>query len=621
MLGSAVTTTLTGVVVAIERQPEARSRITVVIETTARPMLKYAPDRVRLVVRDVPVSIRTGVRITGRARLLPHSGPIQQYGNDFSFHNYFRGIGATGFFFGKPRRAGVGDPPSLSPALMLERARGWLTERIKRRIGGDEGEIAAALITGAKAGIPEPINEALRRTGLAHILSISGLHMALVAGTVIVAFRLFFASFPDFASRRPVRKYAAIAALVTVLMYLFISGAGIATKRSFLMLAIMLLAIMHDRPAITMRNLAIAAIVIIMLQPHEVMGPGFQMSFAATAALVAAYGAWSARRFHQSGPQFANSEDTGKLSRVARKLLHYALALAATSLITGAATAIYGVWHFQRLAPLVLFANLAAMPVVSLLVMPTAVLAVLLIPFDLDGPMFTLMGQAIAMVVAIARWFSERTPLDNVGMIPLASVLFASIGLVVATMPVSRFKYASLPLFAFALAAAIIASPPDILISENAKMVALNRSDGQLALNTSRPSRFTLGNWLRATNSSTQLTPTRNVSPEALLHLAKPGLSNCAGGFCLARLANGALIAHVKTMADIEPACAAEATLIIVEDATGPPDPCFRRHFDRSPRPYVISGRDLALKGSASVKIKPYAGQSDASGQIRSKNR
>src|SRR5690606_21310491 len=136
--------------------------------------------------------------------------------------------------------------------------------RIETSIGGAEGAIAAALITGVRAGIPEEINEALRVTGLYHVISISGLHMALVAGTLMVALRCGFALAPSFSMRRPIKKYAAGAALLATTFYLLLSGGDVAAQRSFIMLAVMLLAVMADRAALTMRNLAISAIIILL---------------------------------------------------------------------------------------------------------------------------------------------------------------------------------------------------------------------------------------------------------------------------------------------------------------------------------------------------------------------
>ncbi len=613
MLGSAVTTSLSGRVVALERQPGGRTRVVIDIHSTGRPRLKYAPDRVRLVARSLPELVAPGSMLTGRARLMPHSGPIRPQGYDFSYHAYFDGIGAVGFFLGTPRmEAAVSLPWRELPPIWLEQARDRLTERIRKRIEGSAGEIAAALITGAKAGIPEDINEALRRTGLAHILSISGLHMALVAGTVIAVLRVGFALFPQFASNYPVRKYAVLAALCTVTLYLFISGAGIATQRSFLMLGVMLVALMLDRPAITMRNLAIAAMAIVALRPHEVVGPGFQMSFAATAALIAVYGAWSARRMARSERGRTPSVSSrGPVLHGLRKLALYAGALVITSLVAGTATAVFGVWHFHRLAPLGLFANLAAMPVVSLLVMPSAVAGMALMPFDLDGPAFNVMGQGIELVVAIAVWFSARTPIDTVGLIPVASLLAASIGLVLATLPRTRLRLFCIPFFAAAVVSAATRTLPDLFVSEDGKLVAVLSEDGRLAINRKRPRAFTMDIWERAAAANGRQTPARSADPvyDSLKTDAYVERFVCSESLCVARLGNGALIVHASTAAEAVPLCST-AAVIVIEQATGPPYPCSAHRgipLADDP-PVVVTARDLALRGALSATVSRNSG-------------
>lgn len=606
MLGSAVTSTVTATVVAIEKRPAGRSRLTLDIMKTSRPHLKYAPDRARAVVRNLNEEIRPGSEIEGRVRLLPHSGPLYPHGYDFAFHGYFRGIGATGFFLGTPNPVRTQSGETITPQAALERSRHWLAERIRSRIGGTEGEIAVALITGFKTGIPEPVNEALRKTGLAHILSISGLHMALVAGTVIAAMRLVFALSPRFASRRPVKKYAAGLALIVVFMYLFISGSGIATQRSFLMLAVMLVAVMLDRPAITMRNLAIAATIILLLRPHEVISPGFQMSFAATAALVAAYRFWSTRRDNSGKTELSATARASGMSIAVRKLLLYAAALAATSLIAGAATAVFSVWHFHRLAPLGLVANLAAMPVTTLVVMPSAVAAVVLIPFGLDGSAFAIMGQGIRFVVSVADWTSARTPVDTVGLVPVSSILFASGGLVAASFFVSRLKLVSIPLFVLAMGLAIWRPLPDIVIGEDGKLVAFPRTDGALAVNRSRPRKFTLQGWRRALLAPGFVPPVEREAPISLSALQddKSQTFICADDMCVAKLAGGAVIAHAKSDTAARPACSF-ADLIVVASATASKGLCMAG-AKASPGPRnqrVITARELARSGAAAVTV------------------
>ena len=333
LLGGEISTRLTGRVAVIEHQANGRIRLTMDVLATERPKLKYVPDRVRVSARAIPENLQAGEVVVGIARLAPPSGPTRPGSYDFSFESYFDGIGANGFFLKQPERAAGAraDEDAAQFLALVENLRTDLANRIRGAIGGAEGEIAAALIAGVRAGIPEDVNEALRRTGLAHVLSISGLHMALVAATIMVVLRAGFALFPGFASRRPVKKYAAGAGLVALAVYLFISGSAVAAERSFLMFGVMLLAVIFDRAALTMRNLAIAAIVIIAVSPHEVAGPSFQMSFAATAALIGAYAAWAERR----RPASAANADRGMVGKIAGKAGGYAVGLAMTSLIAG----------------------------------------------------------------------------------------------------------------------------------------------------------------------------------------------------------------------------------------------------------------------------------------------
>ncbi|MET0574476.1 MAG: ComEC/Rec2 family competence protein, partial [Mesorhizobium sp.] len=242
VIGTEISTRLTGRVVLIEHQANGRVRLTIDVTVTARPVLRYAPDRVCVSAPNTG----WGSLPVGVARLRPPSGPVRPDSYDFSFESYFDGIGANGFFLSGPDLVEASATPGFAARLLaaVENAHATLARHIRERIGGVEGEIAAGLVVGVRAGIPEPVNEALRRTGLAHILSISGLHMALVAATIMGTLRAGFALFPDFASQRPVKKYAASAALVAIAVYLFISDSAVAAERSFIMLAVMLTALL-----------------------------------------------------------------------------------------------------------------------------------------------------------------------------------------------------------------------------------------------------------------------------------------------------------------------------------------------------------------------------------------
>ena len=519
---------------------------------------------------------------------------------DFSFDSYFSGIGASGFFLGNPKtvasKSGSGeDAPSRTRlASAIENARENIADHIRSQIGGAEGEIAAALMVGVRAGIPDEINEAMRRTGIYHIISISGLHMALVAGTVMGLLRGAFALFPDFASRRPVKKYAAAAALLSIAAYLVFSGIVVAAERSFIMLAVMLVAVLFDRAALTMRNLAISAIAVILVSPHEVVGPSFQMSFAATAALVGAYAGWSDYR---AGRATSPPPRRSPLAFVTRKFLLGMGGLAMTSIIAGGATALFAIWHFQRVSPLSLFANLAVMPIVSG-VMLLAVVSALLMPFGLDWPSLYLMGKGLTAMIAISEWISERSPVDAVGLISIQSVLLVTIALVIATMATTWLRLAAVP---FALAGLLTVSDtrtPDVLISEDAHLVAMPIGGGELAINRVRSNEFTTDNWKRAVKSETIVEPETFEKGDARFDMDPADLPPgspfyCSAGLCLARHPSGAIVAYAEDRKDAWRACAF-ATLIIVNDATAY-DPC------RNPLVLVVKKRQLARLGSAAV--------------------
>lgn len=609
MLGSEISTQLTGRVISLEEMESGRIRLTMDVISTARPKLRYAPERVRLSARKIPPEMTAGSLITGYAKLLPPTGPVRPDSYDFSFDSYFAGIGGSGFFLGNPTvvSAKAGEMPLPARVFSgIENAREAIADHIRGSIGGAEGEIAAALIVGVRAGIPDEINEAMRRTGIYHIISISGLHMALVAGTIMGLLRGAFALFPGFSARRPVKKYAAAAALFSIAAYLVISGVVVAAERSFIMLAVMLIAVLFDRAALTMRNLAISAIAVILVSPHEVVGPSFQMSFAATAALVGAYAGWADHHAGKTRPPPPKRSLPGFLTR---KFLLATGGLAMTSIIAGSATALFAIWHFQRVSPLSLFANLAVMPIVSV-VMFLAVASALLMPFGLDWPALYLMGKGLTAMIAISAWISERSPVDGVGLISQQSVLLVTVALVIATMATTWLRLTAVP---FALAGLLTVShtrAPDVLISEDARLVALSIGNGELAVNRERPNEFAADNWKRALISETIVLPEMfdktdgqfDISAPTDLPLGSPFY--CREGLCLARHPSGAIIAYVEDRKNTWKACAF-ADLIVVNDATAY-DAC------HNPLVLVITKRQLARKGSAAVFFDPLSATSPA---------
>lgn len=619
VLGGEISTRLTGDVVDIDHLANGRIRLVIDVVKTERPTLRYQPDRVRVSTGSLPPGVVAGSRISGPVKLHPPSGPIRPGSYDFSFQSYFDGLGANGYFLARP----VVMPESdvLHVRAWLDNIRNGLAARIRAAIAGPEGEIAAALIVGVRAGIPEHVNESLRRTGLAHILSISGLHMALVAAIAMGTIRSTLALFPGFAARHPTKKYAAAGALALISGYLSISGAEIAAQRSYFMLAIMLASVLVDRRALSMRNLSIAAAIVLVVTPHEIVGPSFQMSFAATAALVGAYAIWSSSRF----AFFANHDPTERRSLTA-KLARKAAALVAgtimTALVAGIATSIFGAWHFQRVSPLSLIANLAVSPIVSLVVMPFAVLAAIAMPLGLDFFFLDVMGKGLSAMLVISNWLSERSPVDAVGSISGSAVLWFTLALVAATLPTTRLRWTAV-LFAIVGAWSMLAPErPDLLISEDAQLVAVRGPGHLLMLNRRQPNSFTLEGWKRALSAEEVVAPKEAVPRrrsmggpasskagqaggqtgqaragdiERLLSKVSKAGFLCGSGACLLEHATGAIIAVVPGPMIAGELCSV-ADLIVVQAPRAEP-PC------RNRRSKIIDGQSLARQGAAAISI------------------
>jgi competence protein ComEC len=297
----------------------------------------------------------------------------------------------------------------LRYSIFIDSVREAIDKRIRAVLPGDRGSIASALITGKRDAISSQVNEAMYVSGLAHVLSISGYHMAVVAGLVFFAVRALFLPWSSFANRHPIKKWAALAALLMSTFYLLLSGAEVATQRSYIMIGIVLLGVLVDRAVLTFRTLTVAALGVLLLAPEAIVHPSFQMSFAATLALIAGY--------QLTLGSTKSARDTLLAARLALWGGREIVALNVVSLLAGTATIPYVAYHFHRASPYGVLANLAAMPVVSGWVMPWGIVGLLSMPLGLaaDGVGHRLddgsggMGRQpawIALACACLRWRS-----------------------------------------------------------------------------------------------------------------------------------------------------------------------------------------------------------------------
>lgn len=549
---------VTGFVEALE-QREKGVRLVLLVTDMPGIDLAQRPRRVR--VSTAAATLKPGDHIVATARLLPPPGPARPGGYDFARDAFFRGIGAVGSIAGKVALAPAPVPLSreLARSVAIDQARNALTERIATIGGGQAGAMAAALVTGKRGLITEPTNDDLRAAGIYHIVSISGLHMVLAAGTIFWLVRALLALSPGIALAWPVKKLAALAAMLGATAYCIFSGAEVATVRSLIMTLVMLGAILVDRPALSMRNLAFAAIIVLLREPEALLGPSFQMSFGAVAALIA-----FAERWQERPPDPAAATWPWPLW----PLWLSACGILVTTLLATAATAPFGVYHFQTFNPFGLLGNALALPFVSLVVMPAAVFGVLAYPFGLDWPAWALMGWASGLVLHLAHWVAgiERSTVVLPAFDTVALALFA-LALLWLTLWTTALRFlAALPLCA-GLALASDPTRPDILIERDGSGILVRGPEGRLIL-AGKPSRFVLTQWLRADGDS------RAPDDPALREGA-----TCDARGCVIRLKDGRSVAYTKDRIAIVEDCQ-RADLVVTPLYAG--SACTARLIDRA---------------------------------------
>jgi competence protein ComEC len=436
------------------------------------------PRRIRVALRGGAFQPGDWVSLTARLDAPP--APVEPGARDIGRELYFQSIGAVGFGFGRARTIVAAGPPNLVARmrLQIESMRQQITRRIQAELPGSTGGIAAALITGTRGGIAEDDEAALRDAGLAHVLAIAGLHMALVGGGVFWLLRAVLAAVPAIALRYPIKKWAAVAALLTGGFYLVISGAAAPSVRAFVMLATAMCAVLLDRPALTMRSLALAAAILLALRPESIVEPGFQMSFAAVAALIAV----------------AEWERGSKCGVVWR----YAHGIAMTSLVGSIATFPFALFHFGRAAHYAVLGNLIAMPVMGFWVMPCAALSVALMPFHAEGPALHAMGTGIEVMVAMGRWVSGLPgAVSQTAAMPLSALVAVSLGGLWCVIWGTRLRWLGLVGVVLGAVMAWLAAAPDMLVAPDARTVAIRGDDRRLHFVQLPKDKFIAREWLR----------------------------------------------------------------------------------------------------------------------------
>lgn len=487
---------LTGVVEDFELRGPKRGAVVLRILALEGKGVTRLPSLARLTLSGAP-RLRPGQVIKAKAQLFPLPSPVIPGGYDHGRTLWFQGIGATGRLYGDIAIAGSDASWRLRFKAAVQDLRDAIGERIRAVIPPERSGVAEALITGERGSIPREVNDSLQTSGLAHILSISGLHMTLVAGMCFWLVRAVLALWPPLATSYPIKKWAAVAGLVMGFAYMILADASVATQRSYIMLAVMFIAILCDRPALSLRNLAIAALIILVAFPEAALSASFQMSFLAVMGILAFHDVWS-KWLKEEEPAY------GPIGRLWRWGYRGLLAVTFTSLAAGGLSSIAAAYHFGRLAPYGLIANLLAFLAMSF-VMTMALISVLMMPLGLEAWPLRAMDWGLVWVQGVSDWVASLPKAQGmVPALPLPSAILLGLAAIVLCLTRGSLRGAALLISVMSFVFMWLREVPDIHVEATAKTMAARGTEGDMVPVLARRGRFAVSQWLRQDGDEAQ---------------------------------------------------------------------------------------------------------------------
>jgi len=506
--------TITGTVRAVEMLPSGQRLVLEGPSLDGEPAL---PRRLRIRLRaNDDIDVATGDTIRVRAMVRPPAPPAYPGGWDLQRDAFFAGMGGYGYALTRAERIDRAPPGEIMRRVQ------WLRETIGGRVAmalpGEEGPIAATLLAGVTSAIPAADRAAFRDSGLAHLLAIAGLHIGIVMGLFLGLSRLVLALWEHAALHWPCKQIAVLIALASGGVYMMMTGAHVPIIRSFSMACLMALGVLSGRRVLSLRGLAAAATVLMTISPAEVLGVSFQMSFSAVLALIAGYDALR--------PMLTRLRGGG--GGAFRRVMMHVVALALTSALAGTASAPYGAYHFGRIQLYYVVANMLAVPLTAMWVMPAGMIALFLMPAHLEFLALVPMGWGIDAILWVGRSVSSWPAATlAVPHMPEWGLGATSLGIAWLGLWRTRWRLAGLAGIALGIASPAFDRPPDILVSADARLIALRDGADMRVEARSGASAFTRDAWQ-------QYWAAANVAPMPASG-ASAGGAVCGAVFCALR--------------------------------------------------------------------------------------
>ena len=507
VLTRTIVTEVSGLIVRVEPRPAlGNTRLTVA--THDAPGI---PPKLRLTLDEVPPGVGEGAVIRARVRVVQPPGPGIPGGYDFARAAWFQGLGGTGKV--------LGEITLITPAKPDDESlRARLSRHVRRQIAGSAGGIASAFASGDRGGIDAADEEAMRASGLTHLLSISGLHVtAVVAATLFVLMRLLALS-PRLALRAPILVLSAAGGAAAGIGYTLLTGAEVPTIRSCIAAVLVLIGISLGRDALTLRLVATGALAVLLIWPESLVGASFQLSFAAITAIVA---------FHDQPrvKAFLARRDEGQTRRMARAVTGLLL----TGLVVEIALAPIALFHFHKQGLYGALANMVAIPLTTFVIMPLEALALALDLVGAGAPVWWLVGKALELLLGLAHMVAKAPgAVATLGSVPLAAFALMVAGGFWLLLWKTRMRFIALAPIAAGALATLAAPEPDLLVTGDGRHMAVRLDDGRLVLLRDRA-----GDYVR------DMLAERAGETEPLGALAESGLARCSQDVCITRISRG----------------------------------------------------------------------------------
>lgn len=461
----------------------------------------------KLTMTNKKNQVKIGECVELVASITPLPKPVMVGGYQMDRKLFFEGIDALGYVSSSALPIECEKPNSLGLKfkILVQNLRSKIVTKINEVLPAEEAGITAAIVAGERGGINQTIIQNYRDSGLAHFLSISGLHMSMIAGIMFFLVRLIIALIAPISKRYNSKKIAAVFAIFMSAVYLLISGAEIPSQRAFIMTFVVLLGVLFNRQAISMRMIALAGLLVLIISPQALISASFQMSFAAVIVLIAFYEKYASSLYkfmHGDGDR-----DMALPVRIFKILLVYILGLIISDLVASLATLPFAIYHFNRIAIYTTLANAAAGPIIGFVIMPFVLIALLLMPLGLDYIPLEVVGWGIKYVNEITAYVAS---MPNAGYQVMAMpfwglmlIVFGGLWMCIWT---EKWRNWGVVVIIIGILSIFIVKSPDILADKNEEVFAVKAENGDLLILPSRGNNYIKRVFLEKT-ANDKLTP------------------------------------------------------------------------------------------------------------------